>query len=470
MSSNKKLHKQFLHGRKHPEKFGDIQCGKCINMDSPNDKIGNPASLSCRISRGVTNSTPCCDQYAPIGHILATKVEAEIRKKSRSLQMDRAAKRFGEAITTGSLIVDLVTGGIGPGRVYVNAGPFHSGKSTELIEILRDAMDRGIPVKFYEAEAAFDWEYAAASGLPIVYNAVSEQWEHPYLETLEFECGDDWFKYMAKYLRALPRKARGAPQVLFACDSASVLIPRFIADNDDANPMAAQARMYSEGFMRMKSMLRAHRGALVFTNHIKEKPGSVYGDPRYMKGGSTLHEQSDIISWMFPIKSKVPQPEPKDRGIAVEPTISGHGKDRFVYAYHIFRKCRQAGAIDQRVYVRICFRSADGGKMGIDPAYDVFQYLVFTDQAEWSGNGRVTLYLHNVKYTGEMDKDGKPIINYPKIKGFYDKSMPWRNFRRLVMRLGKGKVKGPDLRSLARLQMVTGWAYTQYIEAQRDAK
>jgi len=383
--------------------------------------------------------------------------------------VENVAKRFAEAITTGSIAMDLACGGIGPGRVYVNAGPYHSGKSTEFVEVMKDLIRRGIRIIFNECEGAFDWEYAHQAGLPITFNEESQLWEHPLLSVVEFESGDAWFKYISRYLRTLKRKRDGGPQVAFLCDSASVLVPEGMANDEKKSAMAAQARMYSEGFMRIRSRIRSRRVILAFTNHIKEKPMAM-GDPRYMKGGTTLHEQSDIISWITPSKSKTkaPKPQPTETGgICKERTLTGKGKDFFVYANHIFKKCRQRGALDQKIWVRICFRSGDGGKLGIDPSYDLLQYLIMTGQGSYTSSGRVSLKMHDVQWDADVGD-----LSYPEHEDLHGVSMYWRSFRRLVERRGLDLEKKPlpdvDIMALVRKQMTTGWAYLRYIEVESE--
>jgi len=458
------------HGRKlyKPPRGHDAEvCGHCRFVDGNGDAIGNPPGIGCRLARGVRNTTPACDQFEGTGIELKASQTEKIRKKTGAIRMNTAAQRAASCITSGLLTSDLVAGGgLAAGKVWTKAGRPHSGKTTEFFGTIVDAASKGIRVHFYDAEGGVDWDYMQhcleARGVHMEWSPEDESWTHPLLEPIDFTCGDDFYRYMAYTLLEMPDYEQGPPTVLFLCDSAANLTPELLAKDPGKNPMAAQARMHSEGFLIMRSLLKRKGGALCFTNHLADKPGVVFGSPEYMKGGSALHHHSDTVEWMRGRSSGMPQPIVKSRGRRVERSWRGDGKDYFVYAAHHFKKNRRRGSSTDVTWGRICFKEASDFGTGVDAAYDVFQFLCMTGQAAWEGKERIRLFLH--KPTFKNDE-----IRFPKIRRWYDKTMPWLAFRKMV----NESMRDPDahrlnLYQLCRDQMNTGWAQARYREQTKD--
>jgi len=455
----------FAHGRKAGPK-GEV-CGTCRWIDAPNEALDNPPGIGCRLGCGVNNRTQCCKEYEGAGVTLDKKVLDSILKTTKGRRIQAASIAAASCVTSGLLTSDLVTGGgIAPGRVHVKAGKPHSGKTTEYAETLGDCLFRGIPTYHFDAEGAVDWDYTERAlrkrGVEMTWNADQQVWEHPSLYLVDFNSGDAFFKFMAKVLRALPDYTQGPPQVAFICDSAANLTPEMLDDDPNKNPMAAQARMFSLGFQIMRSRLKRAGGILCFTNHIKEKPGVVFGSPEYMSGGTAIHHHADIIEWMRGRASGMPHPAVKKKGRRVERSWTGEAKDFFVYAAHAFKKNRRRGSAVDITWGRICFKEAGGAGTGVDLAYDVFQFLCMTGQAEWDGRERISLYLHK-----PVVKNGE--VKHPKLRGWYDKSMAWVDFRSMVYEeLHTPGTHKLDLYNLCRMQMHTGWAFNRFRSQTQD--
>jgi len=419
--------------------------------------------------RGVANSTPACDQYTPTEVQTPDKTLLTILDKTSGRREDATVSTASVCVTSGCLVADLALGGgIPPGKVHTKAGHPHAGKTTDYFESMGDCLARRIVTYVFDAETAIDWTYGAVAirkwGVELEWDARNQSWTHPCLKLVDFPSGDDWFRFMAWVLKTLPDYTSGPPQVAFFCDSAANLTPKSLADNPDSNPMAAQARMFGTGFHVVRSLLKRKGGVLFFTNHIKVKPGVVFGSPEYMTGGSALHHHSDTIEWMSARSSGMPQPAVKAKGRRIEQSWRLSGKDFFVYAAHAFKKNRRRGSATDQTWSRICFKESGGGGSGVDRAYDVFQFLCMTGQAEWVGRERVTLNVQVPTVVG----DTKEIV-YKKAKKFYGVSMSWVEFRRLVYE----EAHDPgtyliDLHNICRQQMATGWAFEQYKEFTKD--
>ena len=109
----------------------------------------------------------------------------EERNKALQSAMDQIQKTFGkgavmklgddnaklniEAISTGSMSLDLATGigGVPRGRIVEIYGPESSGKTTLTLHIIAEAQKNGGKAAFIDAEHALDPEYARNLGVDI---------------------------------------------------------------------------------------------------------------------------------------------------------------------------------------------------------------------------------------------------------------------------------------------------------------
>ena len=116
----------------------------------------------------------------------------EERNKALQSAMDQIQKTFGkgavmklgddnaklniEAISTGSMSLDLATGigGVPRGRIVEIYGPESSGKTTLTLHIIAEAQKNGGKAAFIDAEHALDPEYARNLGVDIDELLVSQ--------------------------------------------------------------------------------------------------------------------------------------------------------------------------------------------------------------------------------------------------------------------------------------------------------
>ena len=82
---------------------------------------------------------------------------------------DDTAKLDIEAISTGSISLDLATGigGVPKGRIIEVFGPESSGKTTLTLHIIAEAQKAGGRAAFIDAEHALDPEYAKNLGVNV---------------------------------------------------------------------------------------------------------------------------------------------------------------------------------------------------------------------------------------------------------------------------------------------------------------
>lgn len=89
---------------------------------------------------------------------------------------DSGAKMNIEAISTGSISLDIATGigGVPKGRIIEIFGPESSGKTTLTLHIIAEAQKNGGKAAFIDAEHALDPEYARNLGVNIDELLVSQ--------------------------------------------------------------------------------------------------------------------------------------------------------------------------------------------------------------------------------------------------------------------------------------------------------
>ena len=82
---------------------------------------------------------------------------------------DDGARMNIEAISTGSISLDLATGigGVPKGRIIEIFGPESSGKTTLTLHVIAEAQKNGGKAAFIDAEHALDPEYASNLGVDI---------------------------------------------------------------------------------------------------------------------------------------------------------------------------------------------------------------------------------------------------------------------------------------------------------------
>ena len=89
---------------------------------------------------------------------------------------DDSARMNIEAISTGSMSLDLATGigGVPKGRIIEVFGPESSGKTTLTLHIIAEAQKQGGRAAFIDAEHALDPEYARNLGVDVDELLVSQ--------------------------------------------------------------------------------------------------------------------------------------------------------------------------------------------------------------------------------------------------------------------------------------------------------
>ena len=242
-----------------------------------------------------------------------------------------------DAISTGSLVCDLITGGGWPAGKWVTLfGKEASGKSSLLYHTLSDAIRQHVNTEFFDFEGSTDPVYLAKI-LNINLNEVfglrkeSGVWEiMPKCRYHQPDIGEVYFRYMHRILQTLPDKLPhnskwyyvydkkpkedydtklykntnrfwvpaedSTAQVVWFIDSLPAMLTEKNDEKDNSNEIALQARMFSRYIPLVKSRLARKRCAIVAVNQIRMKPMCLYYTARVLLSDGTYKSIGDIVN------------------------------------------------------------------------------------------------------------------------------------------------------------------------------
>ncbi len=213
----------------------------------------------------------------------------EDKEKALSAALSQIEKQFGkgsimklgddhmklniEAISTGSISLDLATGigGIPKGRIIEVYGPESSGKTTLALHMIAEAQKTGGRAAFIDAEHALDPEYAKNLGVDIDELLVSQP-----------DTGEQALEICEMLVRS------GALDIVVV-DSVAALVPKSEIEGEMGDShVGLQARLMSQALRKLAGIINKSKAAVVFINQLREKIGVVYGNPEVTTGGRAL--------------------------------------------------------------------------------------------------------------------------------------------------------------------------------------
>ena len=339
------------------------------------------------------------------------------------------------SIPTGALALDLILGGGWPGgRWSVAFGGEGAGKSTLSFFAIATAIKQKIPVFHFDYEGAADPAYMTRIQVKTDWLQEIAARKRVYYRYLQPETGEQAFRFIHRVLRQLPdRDPKDGIPAMFVIDSLPFMTPERRHENDEASPMAQQAKMFSDNIGLMRSPLRSKNCVLYAVNQIRMRPGA-YGDPSYEPGGETPKFASDVRLRVS--KRSIPQGKGP---IEEEPCWDQRGTDRYVYSILRTIKHRCFSPF-RETWMRLWFEEGGQPGRGIDPVYDTYQYLIMTGQL--------------------VEKKGYYGVTIDGFKG--DKRMTWDQFKALILNPANQKESGLNLRELCRAQFGTNEAFERY--------
>ncbi|OOY51720.1 recombinase RecA [Solemya velum gill symbiont] len=217
------------------------------------------------------------------------------RKKALSAALTQIEKQFGkgsvmrmgdgsvinnvEAVSTGSLGLDIVLGigGIPKGRVVEIYGPESSGKTTLTLHAVAEVQKTGGTAAFVDAEHALDPAYAEKLGVNMEELLVSQP-----------DTGEQALEITDMLVRS------GAVDVV-VIDSVAALTPRAEIEGDMGDShVGLQARLMSQALRKLTANIKRSNCIVIFINQIRMKIGVMFGSPETTTGGNALKFYSSV--------------------------------------------------------------------------------------------------------------------------------------------------------------------------------
>ena len=192
---------------------------------------------------------------------------------------DKGAQMNVEAISTGSISLDVATGigGVPRGRIVEIYGPESSGKTTLTLHIVAEAQKNGGKAAFIDAEHALDPVYAKNLGVDVENLLVSQP-----------DTGEQALEICDMLVRS------GALDVVII-DSVAARVPKAEIQGEmgDAH-VGLQARLMSQALRKITGNINKSNTCVIFINQLREKVGVMYGSPEVTTGGRALKFYSSM--------------------------------------------------------------------------------------------------------------------------------------------------------------------------------
>ncbi len=202
-----------------------------------------------------------------------TQIEKQFGKGAVMRMGDTGAVRNVEAVSTGSLGLDIALGigGVPRGRVVEIYGPESSGKTTLTLHIVAEVQKLGGTAAFVDAEHALDPIYAEKLGVNIDDMLVSQP-----------DTGEQALEITDMLVRS------GAVDVVVV-DSVAALTPKAEIEGDMGDShVGLQARLMSQALRKLTANIQRSNCMVVFINQIRMKIGVMFGNPETTTGGNAL--------------------------------------------------------------------------------------------------------------------------------------------------------------------------------------
>ncbi len=207
------------------------------------------------------------------------QIEKQFGKGSVMRMGDASALRDIEAISTGSLTLDIALGigGLPKGRVVEIYGPESSGKTTLTLQIIAEAQKAGGTCAFVDAEHALDPQYAGKIGVNVDELLVSQP-----------DTGE-------QALEITDMLVRSAAVDVVIIDSVAALTPKAEIEGDMGDThVGLQARLMSQALRKLTANIKRSNTLVIFINQIRMKIGVMFGNPETTTGGNALKFYSSV--------------------------------------------------------------------------------------------------------------------------------------------------------------------------------
>ncbi len=202
-----------------------------------------------------------------------SQIEKQFGKGSVMRMGDGSIDRNMEAVSTGSLSLDIALGigGLPKGRIIEIYGPESSGKTTLALQVLAQCQKNGGTAAFVDAEHALDPLYAEKLGVDMEELLVSQP-----------DTGEQSLEITDMLVRS------GAVDVI-VIDSVAALTPKAEIEGDMGDShVGLQARLMSQALRKLTGSIKRSNSMVIFINQIRMKIGVMFGNPETTTGGNAL--------------------------------------------------------------------------------------------------------------------------------------------------------------------------------------
>ena len=184
-----------------------------------------------------------------------------------------------EAISTGSLSLDIALGGRGipKGRIAEVYGPESSGKTTLALHAVAEAQKSGGIAAFIDAEHALDPSWAKKLGVQLETLLVSQP-----------SSGEEAMQICEMLVKS------NAVDII-VIDSVAALVPKAELNGEIGDShVGLQARLMSQSMRKLTGAIAKSKASVIFINQIREKIGVMFGSPETTPGGRALKFYSSV--------------------------------------------------------------------------------------------------------------------------------------------------------------------------------
>jgi recombination protein RecA len=201
------------------------------------------------------------------------QIDKQFGKGSVMFLGDEQAQADIEAVSTGSLSLDIVLGigGLPRGRVIEVYGPESSGKTTLTLHVIAEMQKLGGTAAFIDAEHALDPQYARRLGVNTDDMLISQP-----------DTGEQALEITDMLVRS------GGVDIVVV-DSVAALTPKAEIEGEmGASHMGLQARLMSQALRKLTSNIKKTNTMVIFINQLRMKIGVMFGNPETTTGGNAL--------------------------------------------------------------------------------------------------------------------------------------------------------------------------------------
>lgn len=195
------------------------------------------------------------------------------------MSLEDEAQKIEVVGSTGSLSLDecVGVGGYPLGRIIEIYGPESSGKTTLCLHAIAEAQKNGYVCAMIDVENAYDPIYGEKIGV-----------DHSRLIFSQPDYGEQALDIVEKLIDS-------GELGLIIVDSVAALIPKAELDGEVGDlKVGLQARLMSQAMRKFAAKTNKTGTTLIFTNQLREKIGTMWGNPEVTTGGNALKFYASI--------------------------------------------------------------------------------------------------------------------------------------------------------------------------------